>query len=672
MNLEFKVMKELKNTLAKVKDATLSLLVRHPVLAGLSAAVLGANIYYQEHKVDPTFIGAIADNHIDQLSYLLPGYLTYITLGMLRDYGHFAKQRFKLGSSKDSSIKRAYYSLINHPRFNGLAIGSSIALAGVAEQALSSGSNMNTRGALRAVVGTPVVYSLVAETVLRTLRNARLLKQGREEYSKKQGLAEKVLSVLFDHPVIFGAATTAGLGLHWARKSEVGDYISTNIGGLGLTWLIMSNAYMLAGSFLHPSSIKREFYNFASQFAGLFGRDKASLRYLERATNLPSSRRHRLRKLFELGEAHHLNKDIRGTREAYKKAIDVLKSEETALSYFDIAWRPRRHLIEEYKKIANSTNPVLILRSRGCRKFVMKVDKSDYEYRVNLALENILPRSFPLAVSITCLRQDDGTYAHFMIRKHLPTLAKVKTSLRGQAWYHQLRLLATLHSAATEAFRSCNHFYPLPHSDTEKVLQVSELDYKAEFFMRAIQGKKPYDGKRCRLSSEYEPGKDHALDDLIEAYHEEVLPRLQQLPRMFIHHDISETNTLVDSCGSVTLIDYGVATRGTPLIDVDRTLTLFHRLPREAGPYLEEYRQHYNQVSRCKLSRGELPDAYPYVALHNALCMLGFALYRDNKDEIKTSVVRVLDCAELTSIKRVNGPFTAIIKRDPRIRRFYR
>ena len=161
MTLESKVVKELRRIGSGLRDNAFRFLVRHPVLAGASAALIGANAYYHDHKVDPNIIRALSDGHIDQLSYILPGYLTYLGLGLIRDYGPFPKQRYRLGSPNDSILKRGYHKAINNPRLSGLVVGSLAAIAHTSERVLIKGDKMDTEDFLRGLAGTPAVFSLL-------------------------------------------------------------------------------------------------------------------------------------------------------------------------------------------------------------------------------------------------------------------------------------------------------------------------------------------------------------------------------------------------------------------------------------------------------------------------------------------------------------------------------
>ena len=683
MTLESKAARELRKIGSGLRDSAFRFLVRHPVLAGASAALIGANAYYQYHKVDPAIIGALADGHIDPLSYLLPGYLTYLGLGLVRDYGHFPKQRYRLGSPNDSILKpndsilkRGYHKVINNPRLSGLVVGSLAAVAHMSERVLIKGDKMDTEDFLRGLAGTPAVFSLLTETVLRTLRNSTLIKQGRREYSKRQGLVERVLGAPFDYPVVFGALTTAALDFHLRKKGESVPYISTNLGGLGLNWLIMSNIYMLAGSVLHPTSAKRMVHSTAASTAQLFGRHKSAVEHIETAVKMPMARRHKFRSYIELGKANLWNKDVNGARVALREAVSVLRSDETALSYADFVFGPRRTFVEEYKKIANSTNPVLTLRSFGDQKLLLKLDKSDYEYRVNLLCEEVFDYAHPtyaidrrLPFSIMCMKGADGRFEHFMLRRksnHIgESIKKASERKRIGGSIDLLGRLSELHALVTRKIAEQGGRVALPGSDTEKSIEVPNLDYTAEFMHRAISGRGR--GNGYRLCRDYHHGEDQALDDLVGNFNEKAIPQINTLPKVFLHHDISPTNVLGKKYHR-SIIDFGLSRIGNPLIDVDHTLDMFGiPLPDSVG-FMEFYAEEYNEQSDSHIKPDDMLGCYIAVASHNALCSLGTALQREDYRSARRLLSRARKCFSYPDLKEMRGPFEAVIKNDKRLR----
>lgn len=535
---------------------------------------------------------------------------------------------------------------------------------------------MDTEDFLRGMLGTPVICALVTDVVLRTLRNATLLRQGRKEYAQHQGLVERILSVPFDHSVAFGAATTAALAFHFAKKGEIAPYLSTNLGGLGVQWVIMSHLYMLAGSVLHPVSAKRMFHSTVASTAQLFGRHKSAVKHLEETVKLPMARRHRFRSSIELGEAHLWNRGVNEARTAFREAISTLRSDETSLSYFDLLFGPGRTFVEEYKKIAHSTNPVLTLRSFGDQKLILKLDKSDHEYRTNLLLEETFDYAHPLYVvhrmlpfSIMCKKGADGRFEHFMLRsgqKPLGTYIKhARVKNRYGGLFFMLGKLSELHVRVTKKLAEHHNRVPLPASDTEKVLEVPSLDYGAEFLTRAIAG----EGKEgCyRLRRVYAPGENQALDDLIGSHGNEIIPVMERLPRMFIHHDVSSTNVLGKKRHH-SFIDFGISRMGNPLIDVDHAFDMFGEGASDVDCFIESYANDYNETSDEQVETGLLGACYPYAALHNSLCSLGTSLQRGNMRSAQHFLRRARECLGVVNSLRLSRPFEAIVRSDERLK----
>lgn len=677
MTLESKVVKELRKIGSGLKDSAFRFLVRHPVLAGAGAALIGANAYYQNHKVDPNIIRALAEDHIDPLTYRLPGYLTYLGLGLIRDYGPSPRQQYQLGSPHESSLKRWYHRVVNHPRLNGLITGILAGVAQSSERVLARGENMDTGDFLRGLVQTSVGYALAAEVILRTFRNATLLRQGRRGYARHQGLVERILSAPFDHPIAFGAATTVALGPYFVEKGGINNSYAINAGGLGLHWLLATNAYMFVGAFLHPMTIKKVYHLVLAGVTSITGKYRSSVRRLEKVVQLPSTRENMFKSLSLLGQEHQWNNDVEKAKETYRRAIATLRSDETNCSYFDLMVGPlKATFTEEYEKLAHSTNPVLTLHSFGNRMFVLKLDRNDYEYRINLLLEKTFDYAHPeyilyrrLPFSIMCKPGADGRFEHFMLRSNNKPIGerirKASERRRIGGSVDLLGRLSQLHALVTRKLAEHDGKVPLPDSDTEKSIEVPPLDYGSELMHRAISGEGR--GTGYRLCKHYRPGESQALDDVVGTFNDRVVPQMNALPRVFLHHDISPTNVLGKK-HRYSIIDFGLSRIGNPLIDVDHTLDMFGISIPDAVDFIEFYAKEYNEQSGSHVKPDDLSAGYIPIASHNALCSLGTSLQREDYKSARRLLSRARECFSYSNLKEMRGPFEAVVKNDERLK----
>lgn len=632
-----------KRVYSRVKERTLEFLVQHPIISGATIGLAGAEVYRQTHAIEPNVFQALHERSIHPAYYGVPFYASYLLFGFLQDYGHYARPKVALHSKKDSLLKRCYCTLLNHPRAVGLGIGTALSASYVIAEATNPFLPVGGKTALSHTIGLLPAFSLASEVTLRSLRNFTLLRQGRtNEQTQKKNLLEKVRHAwdgLFEHPL---AASICGVITGAVRSDQFYSPMMQFVDAT-FTGLLAASGYLVAGSVLHTKSLQSLAYRTSSTMSSFLGFPKSALHWRKKLLAIPASNRMKMEERFWLAQAYLKEHQFQEAKEHYREAIRLLKSEECCLRHVDylresvslrrilLYLTPHRffplvprHLVDRYQLFAHATHPISIsvASRRAKRAFVVKIDERDYEYRVNLALEDIFSSREIDVPSSIALVPENGRYQHFMLRRFEPSLAHTIQKMDPDGKIKTLEIilsdLATLHALASSAFLSHGNRYPLPQSDTLSVLDIPQLDYFKEFQRRVVG----------RIRGCY-PEKTSTLEDFAAAYKGEVIPELERLPRRFIHNDIRASNVM-----GTTIIDYGFSALATQLIDVNHALDMFC-VPLDASShFLESYRASYNAASSLKMSKGEIAGAFPFVALHNSLCSFSLAMEKRRHQEL--------------------------------------
>ncbi len=582
-----------------------------------------------------------------------PAYLTYLTLGSIREH-LFSRDYRDLRT--DSLAERTRRYVFDH--IKPLTIVSGAALASLYYVLASPQGKFVEEHPPRLIgeYATQIVWPAamaVNQITLSLFKQHHRMMQSLRAWKERQLLNEEQhtfaeraargWNFLFEHP--FAVGLIVG-GYHLFRQCPEGgafplwDKVEC---GLRTTYATALGAFgtALVGGLLHSSGLAYYKNAFLAHAYRFIEKRKDAVASLEKTLALPTSHAMMIERRLALADVLLDNGDEQKAMKYYREAAILFSHPENQrLASPDLLQHLlfRRHISLEHRfeQIAESSHEVMEYspspRSRHCFVFKRSEDHHslEREYYLHRTLETLVAENGLLVkppLSLACFHAPDKKTYHVMLRTHAPSVGAVFRPLFKKFYagsqkaheriveltHHVVTDLAQLHGAITPHLQRDERgfFFPCAEAPSARV-DVPVWQYKDYFVDRVIRGK-PSDHHPRLGPLGYRERLFPVVDNFVEAAHDLFSP-LQRYSVFFTHGDTACRHFLLDH----TLLDFERAAVGNPFVDLAQ---FFHETGLPPPQFLPTY------LTVLQREGGfQLPDAEEQMKLaylYHSFCRLG-------------------------------------------------